>query len=76
MTMRPDLTQDEIDAICAGLSQYAAQCRYLRSLGMRVERRPNGQPLVARAEWERRLVSGQAAPTAAAGNSPKWKFAA
>lgn len=76
MNERPDLTQDEIDAICAGLSQYAAQCRYLRTLGLRVERRPNGQPLVARAEWERRLVSGQATPTAGAGNSPKWKVAA
>lgn len=76
MTSRPDLTQDEINAICAGLSQYAAQCRYLRSLGLRVERRPNGQPLVARAEWERRLVTTQAAPMASAGNAPKWKVAA
>lgn len=73
---RPDLTQDEIAAICAGLSQYAAQCRYLRRMGLRVERRPNGQPLVARAEWERRLVGTQATPTAGAGNAPKWKVAA
>lgn len=76
MTSRPDLTQEEIDAICAGLSQHAAQCRYLRRMGLRVERRPNGQPLVARAEWERRLVSTQATPTAGAGNAPKWKVAA
>lgn len=76
MIARPDLTQDEIDAICAGLSQYAAQCRYLRGLGLRVERRPNGQPLIARAEWESRLVTGQATPTAGAGNAPKWKVAA
>lgn len=76
MTSRPDLTQEEIDDICAGLSQYAAQCRYLRRMGLRVERRPNGQPLVARAEWERRLVSTQATPTAGAGNAPKWKVAA
>lgn len=76
MITRPDLTQEEINAICAGLSQYAAQCRYLRSLGLRVERRPNGQPLVARAEWERRLVTSQAVPMAGAGNAPKWKVAA
>ena len=76
MITRPDLTQEEINAICAGLSQYAAQCRYLRSLGLRVERRPNGQPLVARAEWERRLVTSQVVPMAGAGNAPKWKVAA
>lgn len=76
MTPRPDLTQDEINAICAGLSQYAAQCRYLRRMGLRVERRPNGQPLVARAEWERRLVTSQAVPTTNAGNAPKWTVAA
>jgi hypothetical protein len=76
MTIRPDLTQEEISAICAGLTQYAAQCRYLRRMGLRVERRPNGQPLVARAEWERRLVTSQAAPTTNAGNAPKWTVAA
>jgi hypothetical protein len=76
MTQRPDLTQEEIAAICAGLTQYAAQCRYLSRMGLRVERRPNGQPLVARAEWERRLVTSQAKPTTSAGNAPKWTVAA
>ncbi len=76
MSNRPDLTDAEIDEICAGLSQNAAKCRYLRSLGLRVERRPNGRPLVARSEWERRLVSQAMAPLAGAGNAPKWKVAA
>ncbi len=39
MTTRPDLTDAEVDEICAGLTQNAAKCRYLRSLGLRVERR-------------------------------------
>lgn len=73
---RPDLTDAEIDEICAGLMQSHAKCRYLRSLGLRVERRPNGRPLVARVEWERRLVSGQGMPRAGAGNAPKWTVAA
>ncbi|MVT28541.1 hypothetical protein GO496_08055 [Acidovorax citrulli] len=49
--MEPDLSDDEIDRICAGLTQSAAKVRYLRTLGLRVDRRPNGRPLVARAEW-------------------------
>lgn len=76
MTNRPDLTDAEVDEICAGLTQNAAKCRYLRSLGLRVERRPNGRPLVARAEWERRLVSQAVAPIDGAGNAPRWKVAA
>jgi hypothetical protein len=76
MTTTPDLTNEEIDRICEGLRQNAAKVRYLRSLGLRVECRPNGRPLVARAEWERRLVTSQAVATAGAGNAPKWKVAA
>jgi hypothetical protein len=76
MTTRPDLTDAEVDEICAGLTQSAAKCRYLRSLGLRVERRPNGRPLVARAEWERRLVGQGAGTITGAGNSPKWRVAA
>lgn len=65
MTTRPDLMQDEIDAICAGVTQHAAQCRYLRSLGLWVERRPNGQPLVWRNHAEQVLSGRQAPPTSA-----------
>lgn len=72
------LTDAEIDAICAGRTQNAARIRYLRSLGLRVERKPNGRPLVARSEWERRMAQ----PTAPAGlmpassNAPRWSVAA
>lgn len=79
--MTPDLTDDEIDSICAGLSQNAAKVRYLRGLGLRVDQRPNGRPLVARAEWERHYTSrpaletvkGSATPPS---NGPRWKTAA
>lgn len=47
----PDLTQDEIDAICDPLKQPAAQIRFLTRLGVRVERRPNGRPLVSRLHY-------------------------
>lgn len=51
--MSPDLTQDEIDRICYPLKQRAAQVRYLSEvLGLTVERRPGGQPLVWRAHVE------------------------
>ena len=70
MIQRPDLTQEEIDAICAGITQHAAQCRYLRSLGLWVERRPNGQPLVWRNHAEQVLSGRQAQATAANDTTP------
>jgi len=42
----PYLTDSQVDEICAGLTQPAAKIRYLRSLGLRVHRKPNGRPLV------------------------------
>ncbi|NRF70357.1 DUF4224 domain-containing protein [Aquincola sp. S2] len=47
----PDLTRDEIAEICRPLQQGAAQVRFLRSLGLRVERRPDGSPLVNRQHY-------------------------
>lgn len=68
----PDLTDAEVDRICDGLKQNAAKVRYLRGLGLHVERKPNGRPLVNRAHYE--LVRGQAGasaqPAEAAG--PVW----
>ena len=49
------LTHEEIADMCAGLQSKAAQCRFLSSLGLHVERKPNGEPLVARSEFERVL---------------------
>lgn len=72
--MTPDLMDDEIDRICAGLLQNAAKVRYLRSLGLRVDRKPNGRPLVARAEWDRR--NNPPAAAAAGASVIKWRRAA
>lgn len=59
--MSPDLTDDEIDRLCDGLTQNAAKVRHLRSLGLRVDRRPNGRPLVSRAHYDA-VMLGQRAP--------------
>jgi hypothetical protein len=51
----PFLSDSEIDSLCDGLQLPGAQCRYLASLGLLVNRKPNGRPLVARSEFERVL---------------------
>lgn len=71
--MTPDLTDAEVDQICAGLVQNAAKVRYLQALGLRVDRRPNGRPLVSRSEWYRRNNSTTPSKPA---NGPKWTVAA
>lgn len=66
-----DLTDAEIDSICAGLTQNAAKVRYLRRLGLSVAQKPNGRPLVNRAHYDavRGAPRGQPAP---AGAGPVW----
>jgi hypothetical protein len=50
-TMPPYLTDTEVDELCAGLTQNAAKCRFLeRELKIPVRRKPNGRPLVMRAD--------------------------
>lgn len=71
--MTPDLTDAEVDQICAGLVQNAAKVRYLKALGLRVDRRPNGRPLVSRSEWDRRNNATNPSKSA---NGPKWTVAA
>jgi hypothetical protein len=68
-TTRPDLTDAEIDDLCTGLRQNAAKVRYLVGLGLTVNTRPNGRPLVWRAHAEQVLSGIQ--PTAAANESPR-----
>lgn len=41
-------TDAEVDEMTEGLSQDAAKIRYLRRLGLRVDRKPNGRPLAWR----------------------------
>ena len=50
--MIPWLSDAEISDLCAGLTQSAAQSRYLRQLGLTVRAKPNGKPLVMRADIE------------------------
>lgn len=67
----PDLTDSEIDAICDGYVQNAAKIRYLRGLGLTVERKPNGRPLVNRSHYD--AVRGQVATrSTSTGTQPKW----
>ena len=47
-----DLTDQEIDLICAGLKQNAARVRYFNSIGLTVRQKPNGRPLVSRKHYE------------------------
>lgn len=72
--MLPYLTDDEIDGICAGLTQSAAKVRYLREvLHVPVERKPNGRPLVRRVDWDRLQPEAQNDTPA---DGPNWSRAA
>lgn len=72
------LTDTEIVEITRPLTQGAARRRYIeREYGVKVKRAPNGQPVVARAEWDARMASSpeaaakaRQAPTSA---EPDWK---
>lgn len=49
------VTDEEIAVICAPLTQASARQKFLKSLGMRSARRPDGGILLARSEFERVL---------------------
>ena len=66
---RPYLTDDEVSEICAPLKTGAAQARYLVKLGLHVERKPNGRPLVSRALLSTVLTAGASTTPA---NGPNW----
>lgn len=59
--MTPHLTEAEIADITAPLTQGAARIKYLRRLGVKVEPKPNGQPLVWRADFEAARLAQPAA---------------
>lgn len=52
MSLPAHLTDEEIESITEPLTQGAARIRYLRRLGIKAEPKPNGQPLVWRADFE------------------------
>lgn len=60
-------TDAEVAELCDGLTQPAAMVRYLRSIGLRVDRKPNGKPLA----WRPMATPAQAqnAPAPAGLNS-------
>ncbi|MCY1170977.1 hypothetical protein D9M73_110700 [compost metagenome] len=60
----PWYDQTEIDGMCEPLTQHAAQIKYLKSLGLTVERKPGGKPLLMRAHAEQVLGGMPNAPAA------------
>jgi hypothetical protein len=52
MSLPPYLTEDEIAGITDPLTQGAARIKYIRALGVKAEKKPNGQPLVWRADFD------------------------
>ncbi len=50
--MTADLSDQEIDSICDGLTQNAARIRHLKRLGLTVRQKPNGRPLVNRQHYD------------------------
>lgn len=68
----PYLTDAELADICRPRVQGAAQIRYLRALGLKVERRADGTPLVWRCDIERRPQPSAASATVSASNEPTW----
>lgn len=65
--MLSHLTDEEVADICRPLRQHAARIRYLQGLGLPVERRPDGSPLVRRSDWERQQSSDQTRQ-----RGPRW----
>lgn len=68
-----DLTDIEIDSICAGYVQNAAKVRFLRSMGLVVRRKPNGRPLVSRSHYYAAMSGCGAVGTSTnSDNQPVW----
>jgi hypothetical protein len=55
LTAPPFLSDEEIAGLCDGLRAPSAQLRYLARMGLLVQRKPNGKPLLMRSELERVL---------------------
>lgn len=69
--MTPHLTDDEIADITAPLTQGAARIKFFRRLGVKVEPKPNGQPLVWRADFDAARLA-QAAANDTPGKTRDW----
>lgn len=64
------LSDAEIAEMCAPLKSAASQKRFLRSLGLVVNEKPNGKPLIVRShvEW---VLSGRIGPDAVPAFDPR-----
>lgn len=69
--MLPFLSDDEIDGLCDGYTQNAAKIRFLRGLGLTVEQKPNGRPLVNRAHYDQ-VCGHRQLETSGAVEGPRW----
>lgn len=70
--MTPYLTDQEIAEITAPLTQGAARIKFFRRLGVKVDPKPNGQPLVWRADFEAARVAAPAANDASPESTRNW----
>jgi hypothetical protein len=70
-----DLSDQEIDQICDGLTQSAARIRYLRRMGLVVRQKPNGKPLVNRTHYEA-TMNNSARIEQRSSRTPAWSIAA
>ena len=61
MSLPPYLTDAEIAHITHPLTQGAARIKFFRKIKVKVESRPNGQPLVWRVDYDAARVAAPAA---------------
>ena len=68
------LTDAEVDAMCdgPGANSHAAKCKRLRNMGLIVNRKPNGRPLVVRSHAEA-VLSGRSQIEADAGQAQETR---
>jgi hypothetical protein len=65
-------TDAEVDEMCDGLTQDAAKIRYLRRIGLRVDRKPNGRALAWRPEPHPESVAEPAGETSIVSDLQNW----
>lgn len=67
------LSDAEVDAMCAGVSRNADKRRRLRAMGLIVNEKPNGRPLVVRSHAEAVLSGRKAAEIVEEGQRTPFK---
>lgn len=66
------LTTNEINELCSGLTQHAAQVRFLKGLGLTVSGKPNGAPIVSRSHFDSVTSRGNVTSTVGRQDGPRW----